>query len=239
MATTTATVIGSTGLVGAHILNHLLATPQITHVNTLTRRPHPNLPADPSSKLSATISSDTSTWASTISSLPKATAFFSALGTTRADAGSLAAQRAIDYDLNLALAKAAKEAGVSTYVLISSVGASSKSWAPYSAMKGQLEEDVAALGFEKCVILRPGLIVGDREKSRWNEQPLHGLANLMGALRPGLKDVWAQDAVTIAKAAVRAGTEEGVWEGRKTVEGENGGKVWTMGQGEIVELGKQ
>jgi uncharacterized protein YbjT (DUF2867 family) len=238
MASTTATVIGSTGLVGAHILNHLLSTPQITHINTLTRRPHPNPPADPSSKLTATISSDTSSWASTVSSQPTTT-FFSALGTTRADAGSIAAQREIDYDLNLSLAKAAKEAGVRTYVLISSVGANSKSWTPYSAMKGQLEEDVATLGFEKCVILRPGLIVGDRERRRWNEQPLHRLANMLGSLRPGLKDAWAQDAGTIARAAVRAGTEEGVWEGRKTVEGKNGGKVWTMGQGEIVELGKQ
>lgn len=38
--------------------------------------------------------------------------FFSALGTTRAQAGSLEAQRKIDFDLNLELAQKAKEGGV-------------------------------------------------------------------------------------------------------------------------------
>ncbi|KAA8894357.1 hypothetical protein FN846DRAFT_420964 [Sphaerosporella brunnea] len=232
---TTATVVGSTGLVGSQILNQLLSIAKVSTVTTLTRRPSPHAIADPTSKLKATINSDSSAWATLI---PATSTFFSALGTTRADAGSLAAQRAIDYDLNLSLAKAAKERGVNTYVLISSAGANAKSWTPYSAMKGQLEEEVAALGFEKCVILRPGLIVGAREKARWIEQPLHAFANLLGGVRAGLKDVWAQDAETIARAAIRAGVEEEVWNGRKMVEGKNGGKVWTMGQAEIVELGK-
>jgi nucleoside-diphosphate-sugar epimerase len=124
------------------------------------------------------------------------------------------------------LAKSAKESGVNTYVLISSANAKANSWLPY-----------VALGFEKCVIVRPGVIVGSREKPRAVEQPLHYVANFMGAIAGPLKNVWAQDASAIAKAAIRAATEEGVWEGRKTVEGKNGGKVWFMGQGEIVELG--
>ena len=49
--------------------------------------------------------------------------FISALGTTRAIAGSVEAQRAIDLDLNLSLARAAHDAGVDTYVLISSASA--------------------------------------------------------------------------------------------------------------------
>jgi uncharacterized protein YbjT (DUF2867 family) len=32
----------------------------------------------------------------------------------------------------------------------------------YPQMKGQLEEDVKAMGFEQTVILRPGLLMGDR-----------------------------------------------------------------------------
>ncbi|KAI4852293.1 hypothetical protein E4T44_01579 [Aureobasidium sp. EXF-8845] len=39
-------------------------------------------------------------------------------------AGSIAARRKIDYDLNLSLAKSAKASGVEIYVLISTSGAS-------------------------------------------------------------------------------------------------------------------
>src|SRR5438045_2641104 len=90
------------------------------------------------------------------SSYPSATPLFlSALGTTRAAAGSVQAQRAIDIDLNLALAKAAKDAGATTYVLVSSGGASAKSMLPYLRMKGELEEMVRDVGFQHLVILRP------------------------------------------------------------------------------------
>lgn len=166
-------------------------------------------------------------------------AFFSALGTTRADAGGLERQRTIDHDLNVELAKAAKAAGVKTYVLISSMGANSKSWNLYSAMKGQTEDDVMAIGFERTVFVRPGLIVGQRDVPRWNERPLHMLANLLGGIAPILKDAWAQDADTVARAAVRAGVDNAVWMGRSLVDGKEGGKVWFMSQSEIVELGKR
>jgi uncharacterized protein YbjT (DUF2867 family) len=92
--------------------------------------------------------------------------FFSGLGTTKAAAGSIEAQRKIDYDLNLDLAKAAKESGVDTYVLISSGSANAQSNFAYVRMKGELEDAVKALGFKHTVILRPGLIVGGREDSR-------------------------------------------------------------------------
>jgi len=105
-------------------------------------------------------------------------------------------------------------------------------------MKGKLEDDVAALGFEKCVIVRPGLIMGDREKPRLSERPLHALMKLVGWVNANGRNYAAQDCVMIAKAAIRAGVEEGVWEGRKTIDGKNGGKVWYMEIGEIVELGK-
>lgn len=74
--------------------------------------------------------------------------FISALGTTRAAAGSFENQRKIDYDLNFELAKAAKAKGTKVYVLISSSGANTQSMMGYPKMKGELEDSVAALGFE-------------------------------------------------------------------------------------------
>ena len=153
------------------------------------------------------------------------------MGTTRAQAGSFENQRKIDYDLNLALAKAAKDFGVDTYVLISSAGTSKSSPWPYGKMKAELEEAVKELGFSHTVILRPGLLVGTRQDTRFAEAALRYLAKGMGAISGGrLKDFWAQDADVIARAAVKAGS--------MASSGEKPEPVWSVEQGEIVQLGK-
>lgn len=218
-------------LQGSHILQQLISSQTFFRVNALMRR-NPNGLIDPDSKLRPLISTDISTWPATMSTTAS-TIFFSALGSTRADSGSFEAQRMIDFDLNLAVARAAKESGVKTYVLISSGGASSASRFPYLQMKGELEDAVIALDFDKTVILRPGLIVGGREKSRAPEQLLHYVANFFGAVSGGkLKNFWAQNADVIARAAVRAGTEHSLWEGRGL-----GEKVWALTQADIVAVG--
>ncbi|KAH8917626.1 NAD(P)-binding protein [Atractiella rhizophila] len=232
-------VIGATGLVGSQILSQLLESSLTTRIQAITRRPFPpfNLPAEVVSKLNSIVEPDSSKWPA---SVVQTDVFFSALGTTRGDAGGIEKQRKIDYELNLEMAKAAKEKGVKTYVLVSSAGASVNSFAAYSKMKGELERDVIALKFEKTIILRPGLLVGNRgEKTRTLEQPLHSVANFMGKITPVLKDVWAQEDSTVARAAIRAAFEEATWEGRTLTRDGEDGKVWIMSQKEIVELGKK
>lgn len=247
MTSTPIAVVGGTGLVvsvsdwmvfskvtdtfqGSHILQQLIFSPRTSCVNALMRR-NPTGPIDdPDSKLKPLVSTDTSTWPATLSTTTS-TILFSALGSTRADSGSFEAQRKIDFDLNLAVARAAKESGVKTYVLISSAGASTASRFPYMQMKAELEDAVVALDFDKTVILRPGLIIGGRERSRMLEQPLHYVANFFGAISGGkLKNSWAQDADVIARAAVRVGMGDSVWEGLEK-------KIWTMTQADIVAMG--
>lgn len=156
--------------------------------------------------------------------------FFSGLGTTKAQAGSIEAQRKIDYDLNIELARAAKEAGVDTYVLISAGSANSQSSFAYVQMKGQLEDDVKALGFKHTVVVRPGLILGGRTDSRPAEFAIQNVAKLFRSVTPKLTDFWAQDAATIARAAINAGVQ--------CVEGKKEEGVWVLGQAEINTLGK-
>lgn len=127
------------------------------------------------------------------------------------------------------VAKAAKDAGVKVYVLISTAGANAHSFMAYPTMKGELEEGIKGLGFEHTVILRPGLLVGSREDTRVAEAVLRGVANAAGAIAHGLKDFWAQDASTVGRAAVSAGLQ--ALEGGKP-------KVWDVGQAEIVKLGR-
>lgn len=173
---------------GSHILTTLTAHQSFNKVLAYTRK---DLPSDP--KVTPITSSDSSDWPSLF---PNDTPIcFSALGTTRARAGGLDKQRSIDLDLNLAIAKAAKERGTKVYVLISSHGANAASMIPYTKLKGEIEEGVKAIGFEHCVILRPGLIVGERgsHDSRPAEFVIRKVATLMGGVSMRLQDPWAQD----------------------------------------------
>lgn len=97
-------------------------------------------------------------------------------------------------------------------------------------MKGELEDAVKGLGFKHCVILRPGLLVGERSESRTGEWVLQQLARGVGVLGNAFKDSWAQDAGVVARAAVNAGVQ--------CVEGKREEGVWMLDQKEIVRLGR-
>jgi len=196
-------------------------------VDILARRNPTSAPA--SKKLTPFVDADTSKWASHYKSLsPPPSIFFSSLATTRAAAGSFDNQYKVDHGINIEMAKAAREAGSKVYVLISTTGASPNSMFAYTKMKGQLEEDIKALGFDHTVILRPGMISGYREESRpMMEGALRNLAGGLGMISSHyLKDGWAQDADVIAKAAVSAGL--------KALNGEAPSKVWVITLREII-----
>lgn len=183
--TTTAAVFGSTGAVGGHILATLLGSDAFTSIKTISRR----LPTPQSPKLEAIQEADTSNWGGLISTVsPKPAVVFNAVGTTRAAAGGLQNQWKIDHDLCIENAKAAKAAGVNTYVFISSAGTRGmlSGYVPYSKMKVGVEDAIKDLEFEQAIILRPGMILGEREKPK---APL--FEKIVGSLHkisPGLQD---------------------------------------------------
>lgn len=182
---TSAAVFGSTGAVGSKILDTLLTLDPFSSVKTISRR----APKAESAKLEALVETDSAKWGPMISSLkPLPTVVFNAVGTTKAAAGGVENQWKIDHDLCVENAKAAKAAGVKTYVYISSAGTRSfpGSMIPYSKMKVGVEDAIKELDFEQAIILRPAAILGEREtpKSPFFE-------NLMGNLNKisqGLQD---------------------------------------------------
>ena len=115
-------------------------------------------------------------------------------------------------------------------MLVSSAGSDSKSALFYPRMKGELEDAVRKIGFAHCVILRPGLLVGERTESRPAEWIVRQIAKGVGSLGHALVDSWAQDAGVVAKAAVSAGLQ--------CVEGKREEGVWVLDQKEIVRLGR-
>ncbi|RFU35103.1 hypothetical protein B7463_g1205, partial [Scytalidium lignicola] len=227
---TSAALVGSTGLVGSRILSNLLTLPSINSVHSISRRQ----PASTDPKLHPIVSTDNSSWASSLSSVtPTPDIFFSALGTTAAAAGGVENQRKLDLGVNLELAKAAKAAGVNVYVLISSVGANSKSSTPYFKTRGELDDKVQEIGFEKTVILKPGLLLGPRNEWRLFESIGQNVVKLVGLVSTGLRNRMGQDAEVVARAAVKAGMM--ALEGKM----ETDGKVWILTAADIVRLGNQ
>lgn len=177
-------------------------------------------------------SKDTSTWATSLKNIqPTPKAFISALGTTKALAGSFEAQHAIDYDLNLSLARAAKEAGTDIYVLISLAGISKTSLFSYFKMKAELEDAVKNVGFQYTVIIKPGFFVGNRSESRPVDSVLRAVAKGLGSVsKHWLADWWAQDVDVVGRAVVAAAIE--------CAESKRKPGVWEIGQAEIIKLGR-
>ncbi|KAL9034076.1 MAG: hypothetical protein Q9214_007212 [Letrouitia sp. 1 TL-2023] len=228
-STNAVALVGCTGLVGSQILAALQGVSQKPTIHAVARRELPSPPPPPTVK--AVVEADSSKWPGLFNGLtPPPKAFFSALGTTRGQAGSFEAQRAIDYDLNLSLARAAKESGVETYVLISSAGVSTASPFPYPKMKAELEEAIKGLDFPHTVIVKPGLLVGKRSDTRLAEATLRYIAKGMGLVsKTWLTDWWAQDVDVIGRAAVGAGL--------MCTEGKRDKGVWIVDQKEIIRIG--
>lgn len=203
-------------------------------MDTISRRTPPAASAA-QTKLTTFVSDDTSRWASQLSSLtPVPSIFISSFATTRGAAGGFENQYKIEHDLNIEMARAAHDAGTKVYVLISSNGASTTSSIPYTRMKGEIEEHVKEIGFERTVILRPGLIAGQRDESRPMEAAVRFIAGAMGKLHSSLKDSWAQESDAIARAAVNAGL--------KALNGDvpaGSEKVWILGGSDILRLEKE
>lgn len=93
-------------------------------------------------------------------------AFVSCLGTTLRRAGSREAFVAVDRDLVVRLARIAREFGARQAILVSSAGASRQSGNFYLRVKGETEDALASLGFERLDVLRPGLLLGTRDERR-------------------------------------------------------------------------
>jgi uncharacterized protein YbjT (DUF2867 family) len=152
-------VAGASGLVGGRILKLLLEDSEVARVVAPTRRPLPEHPKLENPLLSGP------TWPA----LPRLDEAYACLGTTRAKAGSAEAFRAVDLDLTVSFARAAKAAGARRLGLVSSVGADARSRLLYSRTKGEAEHAAQSIGFESLVIARPSLLLGERAEPRAGE----------------------------------------------------------------------
>jgi uncharacterized protein YbjT (DUF2867 family) len=147
--------------------------------------------------------------------LPAAGVAVCALGTTRARAGSDAAFRAVDLHAVLAFAGAAQAAGVTHFILVSSVGANPAARLLYPRTKGEAEAALAQMGFARLDILQPGLLIPPRGQRRADHRPVERcliwLAPLTDRISPpGLASI-AAETVADAIAALARQADPGMF----------------------------
>ena len=153
-----AAIVGSTGFIGKLLLNLLKDDSGFESVSVLARR---KIELDSKFKL---LVGDIGK-----QELSDVDVAFCALGTTMKTAGSKEAFYHVDHDLVIDFAQKAKAAGAKTFVLVSSVGAEAKSSNYYLKVKGETEEDLKQIGFKSLIILRPSMLMGDRNEFRFGE----------------------------------------------------------------------
>jgi uncharacterized protein YbjT (DUF2867 family) len=192
-------LIGATGLVGRSVLARLADREDI-RLDLLLRRAVAGLSSRVRCVVADGLPAALARWQAEGG---RCDVLVSAFGTTRNIAGSVEAFARIDRDLVVEVARAARASGARQALLVSSVGAGARSRNDYLRIKGELENAVAALGFERCDFLQPGLLLGAREGFRPAERLGQRLAPLVNPLLLGpLKRYRAIEAARVAQAVV-------------------------------------
>ena len=151
-------VLGSTGLIGKHLLTYL--GEKDLSVIAITRRSIKDIPKNASPMI---IDFDEFL---DQGHLPGCEHIYICLGTTIKKAGSQESFKKVDLDYCLGFAKKARESGATTISLVTSVGANADSKNFYLKTKGKLENEIKAMGFDSVNIFQPGLLLGTRDEIR-------------------------------------------------------------------------
>ena len=159
----TAVIFGSSGLVGHHILNLLLQDDYYSKIKIFLRSPislnH--------KKLEIVINDFNN-----ITSLEKdifGDHCFFCIGTTKKQTPNSKEYRRIEYDLPIKIGAIAKKNNINTFLYISSLGSNPNTKNVYLSNKGQTEEKLKNLNFDKLAIIKPSMMLGERGKFRFGE----------------------------------------------------------------------
>jgi uncharacterized protein YbjT (DUF2867 family) len=197
MSKKTAIILGATGLTGSLLLERLITDESYSTIKLFSRRTSGN----PSPKIRE--------YMGDILQLERfrndftADVVYCCVGTTSAKTKDRTSYKAIDFGIPVAAAKLAKENGVPTFLVISTMGADKRSKIFYSRTKGEMEQVVLDQKIPNTYIIRPSLILGDRHERRMAETAGAFIMKLAGALLVGkLKKYRAIDADRIAAAMI-------------------------------------
>jgi uncharacterized protein YbjT (DUF2867 family) len=158
-----AIVLGSTGNVGRQIVNLLSASPSVTLVVVVFRRPTDEFKGMP--KVGEVVVPDMNKLAETVESASRdtgATAGFCAIGVGKGSQKMPEAEvRKIEVQYPEAFAKGCKAGGILSMGLLTAAGADIKSSLMYARTIGEKEKAVTGVGIPALGIYKPSVIFGN------------------------------------------------------------------------------
>jgi len=194
----TAVIFGATGLVGNELLRQLIADKRYTGIKVFGRRD----PGINDKKLVNRIVdiADVKSWSSEITG----DELYICLGTTIKKAGSIAAMEVADRDVPAEIARVGRDNGVKAIAVVSSIGADPGARNYYLRIKGEMETEIAGIGYDRTVIVRPSMLLGKRDEYRFGEEVGKAVMKALRILFIGkMRKYRGIEAIDVAKGMIR------------------------------------
>jgi len=160
----TALIAGASGLVGSKLLQLLINNDAYKTIHVLSRR---SLEVKSSKIIEHIVNFDELDKFESDSQIDH---IFCTLGTTIKKAKTKENFRKVDYDYVLSLGKKAKQWNSEKLLIVSSLGATTKSAIFYNRVKGEIENALKQLELSHLFIFRPSLLLGNRKEQRAGEK---------------------------------------------------------------------
>ena len=193
----TALLFGASGLVGSHVLSQLISNNNYSKIKLFVRSS-----IDISDPKIEIIQTDFNNLENHREDIKGDDCFF-CIGTTKQNSPDKSEYRRVELEVPKQVAQIAKSNSVNSFVFISSGYADPKSSGDYLKFKGEVEEELKRLNFQKLGIMRPSFLLGDRKEKRIGEKIGIFVFKLLSPLFLGpLKKMKPIHSATVAKAMI-------------------------------------
>ena len=160
----TAIILGATGLTGQYVLQKLIMDERYTAIKLFSRSRTKDLPEKVTQHIGDLLELEN------FKSKFTADEVYCCIGTTQKKTPDKTFYRKIDYGIPVSAAMLAKDNRINTFLVISAMGANTKSKVFYNKTKGEMEQGVLKQNIKNTFILRPSLIGGERKEKRTIEK---------------------------------------------------------------------
>jgi uncharacterized protein YbjT (DUF2867 family) len=165
----TYTIIGSTGLIGSELLKLMLTDESVSTIRLINRR---------------YLDFENNKIQQKIIDFQDERAFRDAIAGSDAVFGDKTAYRKVDHDIPVNAARFCAETEVGKLLIVSSIGANSKSRNFYTKLKGEMEAAVAGFDLPNTWFFRPSMLLGARKEFRLGERIGKALMKPLSFLMP-------------------------------------------------------
>jgi uncharacterized protein YbjT (DUF2867 family) len=160
----TAIILGATGLTGSILLENLINDHRYETIKLFSRKEIDGLPSKVKQFIGDILKLDNFKKDFTADEV------YCCIGTTAKKTPDKQLYKKIDFGIPVTAAKLTKANGISTFLVISAIGADAESSIFYSKIKGEMEQAVLSEKIEMTHILQPSIIGGNRQEKRIGEK---------------------------------------------------------------------